>query len=76
MQGLCKQIVKVLKMMEKEGIELNLIMLNVLINVFGNVGKYMEVLFIYYYIKESVCIIFNLFIVYLISSIFFVKYYV
>ncbi|CDY64953.1 BnaCnng45620D [Brassica napus] len=52
-QGLCKQTVKVLKMMEKEGTEPNLIMLNVLINAFGNAGKHMEALSIYHHIKES-----------------------
>lgn len=44
-------------MMEKEGTEPNLIMLNVLINAFGNAGKHMEALSIYHHIKESVCII-------------------
>lgn len=57
MQGLCKQTVKVLKLMEKEGTEPNLIMLNVLINAFGNAGKHMEALSIYHHIKESVRII-------------------
>lgn len=40
--------------MEREGIEPNLIMLNVLINAFGNVGKYLEALSIYHHIKECV----------------------
>ncbi|EFH44730.1 hypothetical protein ARALYDRAFT_915770 [Arabidopsis lyrata subsp. lyrata] len=40
-------------MMENEGIEPNLIMLNVLINAFGTVGKHMEALSIYHHIKES-----------------------
>lgn len=43
-------------MMENEGIEPNLIMLNVLINAFGTAGKHMEALSIYHHIKESVCI--------------------
>ncbi|BAB10889.1 unnamed protein product [Arabidopsis thaliana] len=51
--GLCKQTVKVLKMMENEGIEPNLIMLNVLINAFGTAGKHMEALSIYHHIKET-----------------------
>ncbi|AED94067.1 Tetratricopeptide repeat (TPR)-like superfamily protein [Arabidopsis thaliana] len=55
-QGLCKQTVKVLKMMENEGIEPNLIMLNVLINAFGTAGKHMEALSIYHHIKETVWI--------------------
>ncbi|KAE9464647.1 hypothetical protein C3L33_03446, partial [Rhododendron williamsianum] len=37
-QGLCEQTVKVLQLMEAEGIEPNLIMLNVLINAFGVSG--------------------------------------
>ena len=41
--------------MEREGIEPNLIMLNVLINAFGIAGKYMEALSVYEHIKESVC---------------------
>ncbi|KAJ0234445.1 putative pentatricopeptide repeat-containing protein [Hirschfeldia incana] len=48
-----QQTVKVLKMMEKEGTEPNLIMLNVLINAFGNAGKHMEALSIYHHIKET-----------------------
>jgi len=43
-------------MMENEGIEPNLIMLNVLINAFGTAGKHMEALSIYHHIKETVCI--------------------
>ena len=55
MQGLCEQTVKVLQLMEREGIEPNLIMLNVLINAFGIAGRYMEALSVYEHIKESVC---------------------
>lgn len=54
LQGQCEQTIKVLQLMEAEGIEPNLIMLNVLINAFGNAGRHMEALSIYHHIKESV----------------------
>lgn len=54
MQGLCDQTVKVLQLMEAEGIEPNVIMLNVLINAFGIAGRHLEALSIYHHIKESV----------------------
>lgn len=53
MQGLCGQTVKVLQLMEAEGIELNVIMLNVLMNAFGVAGRHLEALSIYHHIKES-----------------------
>lgn len=53
-QGLCEQTVKVLQIMESDGIELNLIMLNVLINAFGIAGRHMEALSIYHHMKEIV----------------------
>ena len=40
--------------MEAEGIEPNIIMLNVLINAFGIAGRHMEALSIYDQMKESV----------------------
>lgn len=43
--------------MERDGIEPNLIMLNVLINAFGNAGRYMDALSVYEHIKESVCLL-------------------
>ena len=55
LQGLCEQAVRVLQIMEGEGIEPNIVMLNMLINAFGNAGRYMEALSIYHHIKESVC---------------------
>lgn len=54
MQGLCEQTVRVLQLMEAEGMEPNLIMLNVLINAFGTAGRHMEALSIYRHIRESV----------------------
>lgn len=53
-QGLCEQTVKVLQIMEAEGMEPNLIMLNMLINAFGNAGRHMEAQSIYLHIKEMV----------------------
>lgn len=53
-QGFCEQTVKVLQLMEAEGIELNIIMLNVLINAFGIAGRHEEALSIYQHIRESV----------------------
>lgn len=54
MQGLCEQTVKVLRLMEAEGIEPNLIMLNLLINAFGIAGRHLEALSVFQHIKESV----------------------
>lgn len=53
-QGLSEQTLKVLQLMEAEGIEPNLIMLNVLINAFGTAGRYREALSIYHHMKENV----------------------
>lgn len=58
MQGLCGQTVKVLQIMEAEGIEPNVIMLNVLMNAFGVAGRHLEALSIYHHIKESVSLVF------------------
>ena len=52
------QTLKVLQLMEAEGIEPNVVMLNVLINAFSIAGKYLEALSIYHYIKEIVSLIF------------------
>jgi len=40
--------------MEAEGIEPNVVMLNVLINAFSVAGRHMEALSIYHLMKESV----------------------
>lgn len=53
-QGLCEQAISVLQIMEAEGIEPNIVMLNMLINAFGNAGRYMEAMSVYHHIKESV----------------------
>lgn len=53
-QGLCEQTVKVLQIMESDGMEPNLIMLNVLINAFGTAGRHMEALTVYHHMKEMV----------------------
>ena len=53
-QGLCEQTVKVLQLMETEGIEPNLIMLNMLINAFGIAGRHLEALSVYHHIKDTV----------------------
>ena len=45
---------KVLQIMEAEGIEPNVIMLNILINAFGIAGRHLEALSIYHHIIESV----------------------
>lgn len=45
--------------MEKDGVELNLLMFNFLINVFGVVGKYVEVFLVFDYILEVVCVYFE-----------------
>lgn len=55
-QGLCEQVIMVLQIMEAEGIEPNIVMLNMLINAFGNAGRYMEAISVYHHIKESVSI--------------------
>ncbi|KAF7150644.1 hypothetical protein RHSIM_Rhsim02G0130700 [Rhododendron simsii] len=47
------ETVKVLQLMEAEGIEPNLIMLNVLINAFGVSGRHLEALSVYQCTKES-----------------------
>lgn len=54
MQGLCEETVKVLQLMEAEGIEPNLVMLNVLINAFAVAGRHSEALAIYHHIIEVV----------------------
>lgn len=53
-QGLCEQTVNVFRLMEAEGIEPNLIMLNSLINAFGIAGRCGEALSIFEHIKEIV----------------------
>ncbi|XWS58789.1 hypothetical protein CRYUN_Cryun08bG0063800 [Craigia yunnanensis] len=53
MQGFCEQTNKVLQLMEAEGIEPNIVMLNVLINAFGIAGRHEEALSIYQHIRES-----------------------
>lgn len=40
--------------MEAEGMEVNLIMLNVLINAFATAGRDVEALSVYHHIRESV----------------------
>lgn len=57
LQGLCDQTVKVLQIMEAEGIELNVVMLNVLMNAFGIARRHLEALSIYQHIKESVSLV-------------------
>lgn len=54
-QGLCEQTVNVLQLMEAEGIEPNLVMLNLLINAFGTAGRHLEALAVLQHIKDSVC---------------------
>lgn len=54
MQGQWEETIRVLQLMEAEGIELNLIMLNMLMNAFGVAGKYEEALSIYHLIDEMV----------------------
>lgn len=46
-----------LQIMEVEGIEPNIVMLNMLINAFGNAGRYMEAVSVYHHIKESVSLL-------------------
>ncbi|KAG5561678.1 hypothetical protein RHGRI_004658 [Rhododendron griersonianum] len=46
------ETVKVLQLMEAEGIEPNLIMLNVLINAFGVSGRHLEALSVYYFFSD------------------------
>ncbi|KAG5090026.1 hypothetical protein JHK86_002638 [Glycine max] len=48
-----QQVIMVLQIMEAEGIEPNIVMLNMLINAFGNAGRYMEAMSVYHHIKES-----------------------
>lgn len=60
MQGYYKQTVKVMQLMEAEGFEVNVIMLNILINAFGTAGRHMEALSIYHHMKESVSFFFDL----------------
>lgn len=55
---MCEQTVKVLQLMEPEGIEPNLVMLNVLINAFGVAGKYKEALSVYHLMKDIVSLLF------------------
>jgi len=54
-QGLCEQTVNVLQLMEEEGFEPNLVMLNLLINAFGTAGRHLEALAVFQHIKDSVC---------------------
>ena len=54
-QGLCEQTVSVLQLMEAEGIEPNLVMLNLLINAFSTAGRHLEALAVFQHIKDSVC---------------------
>ncbi|KAH0455566.1 hypothetical protein IEQ34_015598 [Dendrobium chrysotoxum] len=51
--GSCEQTIEVLRLMEEEGIEPNLIMLNLLINAFGIAGRYKEAVAIFEQIKET-----------------------
>ncbi|KAI3921123.1 hypothetical protein MKX01_036102 [Papaver californicum] len=52
--GIMRTTVKVLQLMETEGIEPNLIMLNLLINAFGIAGRHLEALSVFHHIKETV----------------------
>lgn len=54
-QGLCEQTVNVLQLMEEEGFEPSLVMLNSLINAFGTAGRHLEALAVFQHIKDSVC---------------------
>jgi pentatricopeptide repeat protein len=40
--------------MEQEGIEPNLVMLNLLINAFGTAGRHLEAVAVFQHIKDSV----------------------
>lgn len=51
---MCEQTVRVLQLMEAEGIEPNLVMLNLLINAFGIAGRYSEALAVFEHIKATV----------------------
>ena len=53
-QGMCEETVKVFWVMEEEGIEPNLIMLNSLINAFGIAGRCSEAMSIFEHLKEIV----------------------
>jgi pentatricopeptide repeat protein len=52
--GLCEQTVKVLEVMEAEGFEINLVMLNLLVNAFSNAGRHLEALTMFQHIKDIV----------------------
>ncbi|KAK7253112.1 hypothetical protein RIF29_37551 [Crotalaria pallida] len=52
-QGLFEQAIEVLQIVEADGIEPNIVMLNMLINAFGNAGRYREAMSVYHHIKES-----------------------
>lgn len=54
LQGLCEQAMEVFKSMEKDGVELNLSMLNLLINAFGVAGRHIEAFSVFDYILEVV----------------------
>lgn len=54
LQGLCEQAMEVFKSMEKDGVELNLSMLNLLINAFGVAGRHVEAFSVFDYILEVV----------------------
>jgi pentatricopeptide repeat protein len=41
--------------MEAEGIEPNLVMLNLLINAFSTAGRHLEAVAVFQHIKDSVC---------------------
>ncbi|KAK9120326.1 hypothetical protein Syun_017943 [Stephania yunnanensis] len=47
LKGLCEQTVKVLQLMEADGIESNLTMLNLLINAFSIAGRHLEAMLNY-----------------------------
>lgn len=52
-QGPCEQTVNVLQLMEEEGFEPSLVMLNSLINAFGTAGRHLEALAVFQHIKDS-----------------------
>ncbi|KAL5679843.1 hypothetical protein ACJX0J_006228, partial [Zea mays] len=52
--GPCEQTVNVLQLMEEEGFEPSLVMLNSLINAFGTAGRHLEALAVFQHIKDSV----------------------
>ncbi|KAG9158075.1 hypothetical protein Leryth_000234 [Lithospermum erythrorhizon] len=53
-QGFCEQTVTVLKLMEAEGYEPNIVTLNILINAFATAGRHLEALAIYHHMKDTV----------------------